>query len=832
MTIKTSLRQGISKSIKDVSSANRPAVNSEKPSVGFYIGVVMDDTDEQLQGKLYVYIPRYSERRFGPDASPFGGTPRDRETGELRLKENLNSRTGWIPCRPLLPFFGGDHYRVNEIGKRSAYVEGDINSYGFWYTPRIGDQVGVLFDQSDPNTGYWIGCVPKEYTNFSTPGTPGVSKNTLSQKSLTELGGSASFRDDALVPSFERVNIRSKQTTGRRFDDVQVMTNYAGNLLEAGLIADPLRGASVSSPRRESPSYVMGFKSPGWDFGSEKNHINASTGLKFDGSRPGATSSNTNSTYRNVSSVGHQFIMDDHPDYQGLRLRTSAGSQLYFNDSSANDPFIYINTPRGNVWIEMRDDGRLDIFSSTDMSFHAGGNLNFYCDGDMLTEVKGNMRTRVHGNQEMKITGTTAWEMDAQTSIKITPSLDIDITGTYSLLASDSWRSATVQSEMNIKQTGDINIKSSASARMEALANVDLLGSGLANLTGGGSVNVRGGILAIDGGVTYINSGVAATATPAQEAADPTTLPVTPPEPQPGPPTPEQIRLGGTPAPVQTIVSRLPQHQPWVNSAGNSSPRGFRGFIDETTPVDDTQKGAAREDATAPLSQRGFFNGSSVATAVNGVPYSSSSIAELPQYDQVRELDPGELTPASGLTLSDRGIDFIKQQEGLETRAYVDVDKWAIGYGHNLRIGDTITGTLNGQPIVNKRVDAEFLATMNRTGGNLIITEEEAERLFREDIEREYAAAVRKNITSDITQGQFDAMVSLSYNIGPAAFAKSTVVKSVNSKNYQNVPENFLRFRKIRRNGVLVDNAGLLRRRREEIEQLWGATPAEVAGVA
>ncbi len=70
-----------------------------------------------------------------------------------------------------------------------------------------------------------------------------------------------------------------------------------------------------------------------------------------------------------------------------------------------------------------------------------------------------------------------------------------------------------------------------------------------------------------------------------------------------------------------------------------------------------------------------------------------------------------------------------------------------------------------------------------------------------------------------LLQGQFDALVSLVYNIGGTAFRKSTLVKLLNSAQYPAAAEQFLRWK--------FDNGkevrGLLRRRTAEREMFLAA---------
>lgn len=100
------------------------------------------------------------------------------------------------------------------------------------------------------------------------------------------------------------------------------------------------------------------------------------------------------------------------------------------------------------------------------------------------------------------------------------------------------------------------------------------------------------------------------------------------------------------------------------------------------------------------------------------------------------------------------GIDFIRNEEGCRLTAYQDsVGVWTIGVGH--------TG-----PDVH---------------AGLTITQARADELLRADLSR-FEAAVDKAVAyPQLTQGQFDALVSLCFNIGAGNFASSTLVKKLNA---------------------------------------------------
>lgn len=107
---------------------------------------------------------------------------------------------------------------------------------------------------------------------------------------------------------------------------------------------------------------------------------------------------------------------------------------------------------------------------------------------------------------------------------------------------------------------------------------------------------------------------------------------------------------------------------------------------------------------------------------------------------------------------SEKGVKFIGNEEGCVLHPYLDsVKKPTIGYGS--------TYWEDGTPV--KMSDRP-------------ITMERAAKLFRTTLKR-YEGQVNKSITRPVNQNQFDALVSLCYNIGTNGFSGATVVKKVNA---------------------------------------------------
>ena len=85
-------------------------------------------------------------------------------------------------------------------------------------------------------------------------------------------------------------------------------------------------------------------------------------------------------------------------------------------------------------------------------------------------------------------------------------------------------------------------------------------------------------------------------------------------------------------------------------------------------------------------------------------------------------------------------------------------------------------------------------------------------------LEKKYAASVRRCVTVPLYQHEFDAYVSLTYNIGGGAFCGSTLVKKLNAGDYAAACEQILSWN--RANGKPL--RGLTQRRQQEYKKCLG----------
>lgn len=142
---------------------------------------------------------------------------------------------------------------------------------------------------------------------------------------------------------------------------------------------------------------------------------------------------------------------------------------------------------------------------------------------------------------------------------------------------------------------------------------------------------------------------------------------------------------------------------------------------------------------------------------------------------------------------SEAGVHLIERFESLVLRVYSDqAGLPTIGYGHKLRPGESFP---NG------------------------ITQEQAESLLDADVAWA-EAAVNGAALIPLTQNQFDALVSFTFNCGAGALRASSVLSDTNRGDFAKAAQAFLLWDKVEdpHTHQLVASQGLLSRRNTEME--------------
>ena len=146
------------------------------------------------------------------------------------------------------------------------------------------------------------------------------------------------------------------------------------------------------------------------------------------------------------------------------------------------------------------------------------------------------------------------------------------------------------------------------------------------------------------------------------------------------------------------------------------------------------------------------------------------------------------------MDMSEAGLKKLVVREGVRLRAYKDLGGvWTICAGHTSAAGPP-------------RVYPGMRATMDQCTA-----------MLKHDVSK-FEDCVERAITVPMKQHEFDALVSLAYNIGCSAFAKSSVTRYLNRGDRRTAADRFLLWNKVK--GRVV--GGLVNRRKSERDQFLG----------
>jgi hypothetical protein len=288
-----------------------------------------------------------------------------------------------------------DTTNTGRVTVKIGEFESDAEFSALMMTPMGGaTNVGLNDDVSDPagtakSFGMWM-QPPAPGTTVLVQFNPGMRNPVLMGGLITaptnhNLGGNASAetKDGEIAPVAEQNPNDTSDPYSKPGN-----TERAETLNDQGLDQDYVRGHSMSSARRESPSKVMGITTPG----------GASITMD-DGAADGAGS-------------------------QNMRIKTPGGGQVLIDDSTG---IVFITNQGGSTHIEMNAEGQIDIYSDNsfsiasgeDINFHAQGNINMQADqGINIQAGADGIKAATDGNIDTHSTGTTNIEATGSLSGK------------------------------------------------------------------------------------------------------------------------------------------------------------------------------------------------------------------------------------------------------------------------------------------------------------------------------------------------------------------------------------------------------------------------------
>lgn len=573
---------------------------------GPYEAIVVNHLDPDCMGTLEVELIKNTESGGNPERS-----------GQLVTVRYLSPFYGITPSKGLTP---NDGFQYTQ------------KSYGMWMVPPdVGTRVLVIFAEGNTAYGYWIGCIPAQGMNFMVPGA-GQAATTL-----TTAGTPQNLKGVKLpVGEYNKIVEQGAKVDPTLFEK-PYNKDFTEVLEVQGLINDENRGTTTSSARREAPSMVFGISTPGpldkrnkaptAKYGPDSesvdmpfNRLGGSSFVMDDGDDKfiRATHAADGPPIYINREAGETGGDETIPQNELLRFRTRTGHQILMHNS---EDLIYIANSRGTAWIELTSDGKIDIyaydsisvFSNNDINFtaerdfniDAGRNINMraqarFSDGkesdnglecgrvqieskyNMNFEVGKDLKTTVHQNHHIVVDNSMKILTKADFNLKSETNIYFNTSQNFHEKAGHSWYR---EAGSNINDTsGATHFIKNATTNILVGGDYKLTTSGLISNTAGTSIhdvaasgiNLLGGTLvAADAAAVHLNSGQAS----GGPGADPATPP-TDPEIAEAVTKLTQIILPYIPPGAQqavsyeSILTRAPQHEPWVHHE-NYNPKAY-----------------------------------------------------------------------------------------------------------------------------------------------------------------------------------------------------------------------------------------------------------------
>lgn len=417
----------------------RKGTNPGYRNLGITIGKVLDTDDPLQAGRLRVFCAVYGDQ------------------ADHLVEE--------IPWAGYISAFGGTSI-AEARGANGSQSNGGI-SYGFHSIPQVGSHVAVLCMDGDPNHRFWFGSVviPNESNTgpsgrYLVPG-PGVPNATGS------IDGPFSNNESPIEPMYSNLQKAYSKTNPRIPDTPKkghaVAYEWMSRALDFPASAinkanhDNLHSfhnapddttAKIPTPGGGTRPYTPGYAR------SLLENVTGPTGLML------------NSSVYFWSTPGfHAISMDDRPENCRMRFRTASGSQILMDDTNER---IYICTAQGNNWIELDQNGTIDIYSSNRISISSDSDINFHADGSIrMSAVQGIHMT---SEAEIRINSDSDTSITAEGLLRLHASTDIRA-------EAGSGVHCTAGTTLHLKSEGNMNFQSGAETRTTAASTISV-GSG------------------------------------------------------------------------------------------------------------------------------------------------------------------------------------------------------------------------------------------------------------------------------------------------------------------------------------------------------------------
>jgi phage gp45-like len=346
------------------------------------------------------------------------------------------------------PFMG---FTVEYPGGNGSSTNTSHASYGFWAIPKLGSTVLVFCLNGDPTSRCFFASTVRLHRNRSLP----AGRNTDPNGNPGPWGdaGDGKGNLNPIQPAFN--NLR---------------TQFNGKVTQSEAITRGTYERAVAQPKTDKDGTEGYSTSP-----ADPSYLDPQT-------------------YCIVTPGRNAIIMQDNPKYSRMRLKTAEGHQIIFDDANER---IYVSTSKGNSWVELDQDGHINIYGSDSISIRSGKDINFFADNNINLEA------------------VNAVNIKADKS-----NISLNCGGTYQVLAAQNILLSAC-GIFDVNATGTMHLTTAASLEARGNQGVAITGDSTIDLKAGGALTASASIINLNGPAAR----TATSATCAAQAGSPSIVP-------------------------------------------------------------------------------------------------------------------------------------------------------------------------------------------------------------------------------------------------------------------------------------------------------------------
>jgi hypothetical protein len=167
---------------------------------------------------------------------------------------------------------------------------------------------------------------------------------------------------------------------------------------------------------------------------------------------------------------GHTLVMDD-GDLSGkdtlVRIRTAKGHQITMSDDGN---CFYICHANGQSWIELGQNGTIDLYSTNSVNVRTQGTLNLHADKDINLYAGGSIKAKA--NTQLKLEGVAGITMNSAQAISMYGQTRVGIRSDGALALQSKSGSWNAGSSLNLRASV-INLNGGATAPVSPVASMN-----------------------------------------------------------------------------------------------------------------------------------------------------------------------------------------------------------------------------------------------------------------------------------------------------------------------------------------------------------------------